>query len=463
MAMIRGFIGASRAGEAGAAGGPVGLVRSASRPSRPGFQPHLAHLPGFGSVPCGDAWPASDGASRDRLPPFSASPSSVVHLREDCPSSFAPRTCRGRCARSPTPASGVRRSVGSRSTCRCRPNGTMPGRLYAPAGRPRRMVLLVPGFHPAGIDEPRLIALARELAASGIAVVTPDVPELSRFEIAPAITDRIEAAAVWLSKQSSRPDAAAGDGRIGLMGISFSGGFRSWPPAALRSETASRTCCLSEDTMTSRGFSDTCAWGRKRDHRGNSASRTRPSRCMAETEQIFARRPDDYGVAVFLLGVADRVVPRPQVDALRAAVRRSLEASALERDDQPRDRAGDRGAAKARRQAAGAGGDPAPLRERSRRRPPRRAPVAARARLRRRPGAVAREVAEAGGAAFSPPRHGRQRDPVLEAEYLADQLRGQTPVRLLMTNVISHAGIDHTPRAGEVLRLAGFWGDLLSR
>ena len=37
--------------------------------------------------------------------------------------------------------------------------------------------------------------LARQLAASRVAVVTPDIPELSRFDIAPAITDAIEDAA----------------------------------------------------------------------------------------------------------------------------------------------------------------------------------------------------------------------------------------------------------------------------
>src|SRR5207247_3378592 len=58
----------------------------------------------------------------------------------------------------------------------------MPARLYRPATRPRRLVLLASGLHPAGIDEPRLVALARQLAASGLAVVTPDIPELSRYD-----------------------------------------------------------------------------------------------------------------------------------------------------------------------------------------------------------------------------------------------------------------------------------------
>ena len=37
-------------------------------------------------------------------------------------------------------------------------------RVYTPAVRPHQTVLLVSGLHPAGIDEPRLIGLARRLA-----------------------------------------------------------------------------------------------------------------------------------------------------------------------------------------------------------------------------------------------------------------------------------------------------------
>src|SRR5262249_30531996 len=77
-------------------------------------------------------------------------------------------------------------------------------RAYLPPaqGRPRHTVRLVPGLPPAGIDEPRLIHLSRTLAASNVLVVTPDIPELSRFDITPHVTDRIEAAAVWLAVDS---------------------------------------------------------------------------------------------------------------------------------------------------------------------------------------------------------------------------------------------------------------------
>src|SRR5205814_7216288 len=75
--------------------------------------------------------------------------------------------------------------------------------------------------HASGIDEPRLVRLAQQMAASGITIVTPDIPELSRFEIAPAITVAIEDAGGWLASDA----ALAPDHTAALMGISFSGGL----------------------------------------------------------------------------------------------------------------------------------------------------------------------------------------------------------------------------------------------
>src|SRR5476649_1989767 len=54
--------------------------------------------------------------------------------------------------------------------------GPMRARLYEPAGSHHRMALLTSGLHASGIDEPRLVQLAQQLAASHIAIVTPDIP-----------------------------------------------------------------------------------------------------------------------------------------------------------------------------------------------------------------------------------------------------------------------------------------------
>jgi hypothetical protein len=53
--------------------------------------------------------------------------------------------------------------------------------------------------------------------------------------------------------------------------------------------------------------------------------------------------------------------------------------------------------------------------------------------------------------------------PAVESEYLAADLRGHAPVRLLLSGLISHADADRPMRANDVLQLAGFWGDVLSR
>src|SRR5437899_4057128 len=95
------------------------------------------------------------------------------------------------------------------------------GRLYEPARTVNRAVVLTSGLHPAGIDEPRLVGLARQLAASGVAVFTPDIAELSHFDITPAITDQIEDSALWLSSQATARRGHA----VGLVGISLTGGL----------------------------------------------------------------------------------------------------------------------------------------------------------------------------------------------------------------------------------------------
>jgi hypothetical protein len=68
--------------------------------------------------------------------------------------------------------------------------------------------------------------------------VTPDFPELSRFEITPAVTDHIEQAALWLASNAELSPA----GRIGLMGISVSGGLSI--VAAVRSALHNRLSYL---------------------------------------------------------------------------------------------------------------------------------------------------------------------------------------------------------------------------
>jgi hypothetical protein len=56
-----------------------------------------------------------------------------------------------------------------------------------------------------------------------------------------------------------------------------------------------------------------------------------------------------------------------------------------------------------------------------------------------------------------------QRLALLASKNMADRLRGQAPVHLLLTDLISHAAADQPAHVTDVLRPAGFWGDLLER
>ena len=72
-----------------------------------------------------------------------------------------------------------------------------------------------------GITEPRLTALATDLAGSGVAVMTLALPDLMGYQITARSADVIEDAVGWMAAQ---PELAP-DGRVGMVGISFAGGL----------------------------------------------------------------------------------------------------------------------------------------------------------------------------------------------------------------------------------------------
>ncbi|HSK09290.1 MAG TPA: hypothetical protein VK911_06920, partial [Vicinamibacterales bacterium] len=99
--------------------------------------------------------------------------------------------------------------------------GPLRAKLYRPTNGAARAVLLTPGVNALGIDEPRLVAFARNLAASGLLVLTPELPDLSRYMVSPRSTDMIEDAARWYADNHA---LTAGE-PIGIVGISFAGGL----------------------------------------------------------------------------------------------------------------------------------------------------------------------------------------------------------------------------------------------
>jgi hypothetical protein len=99
-------------------------------------------------------------------------------------------------------------------------HGAIAARRYHTGSGATRTVIVVPGVHAGGVDEPRLDALARRLAASGAIVLSVPLPDLRAYRVTVASTDMIEDAALWTIQQP-----ATAHGRVGLIGVSFSGGL----------------------------------------------------------------------------------------------------------------------------------------------------------------------------------------------------------------------------------------------
>jgi dienelactone hydrolase len=184
--------------------------------------------------------------------------------------------------------------------------GQLRARVYIPRGASDRAMLLVPGVHAAGVDEPRLVQFARDLASVRHTVLTAELPDLTQYRLTPRTTDMIEDAALWLSQQP----ALAPDGRVGMMGISFAGGLSI--VAASRPGLRDRVAFV----MSFGGHGD--------------LPRTLRYLCTGIRADGSQRPPHDYGVVIILLSVADQVVPPDQVEPLRKVILTYLEASRLD-------------------------------------------------------------------------------------------------------------------------------------
>jgi pimeloyl-ACP methyl ester carboxylesterase len=95
--------------------------------------------------------------------------------------------------------------------------GVIRGRIYTPRGPSRGAIVLVPGVHHLGIDEPRLIRFARAVCASGVIVLTPEIGALVDYRIEGASAGEIGEAAHALRQRVGTP--------VGIMGMSFAGGL----------------------------------------------------------------------------------------------------------------------------------------------------------------------------------------------------------------------------------------------
>ena len=189
-------------------------------------------------------------------------------------------------------------------------HGALRARLYRPDRCRGRTVILSAGVNPRGLDEPRLATFARGIAERGVAVVTPELPDLVDFRVTPRLTDQIEDVARWAA---DRADLSP-DGRIGLVGVSFSGGLSV--VAAGRPALRDRTAFV----VSLGGHGDLL--------------RTLRFLSTGVLPDGSRRTAHDYGLTVALHNVVPGLVPPEQVEPLRAGLRRFLLASTVYMTDQ---------------------------------------------------------------------------------------------------------------------------------
>jgi hypothetical protein len=335
--------------------------------------------------------------------------------------------------------------------------GSVPARFYRPAGRLSRTIVLIPGVHRDGIDEARLVGLAEDLAATGYGVMTIAAPDLQRFKITPQVTDVIEDAVSWAAAQPS----LAPDGRVGVLGVSFSGGLSI--VAAGRDSIRQKVAFI----MSFGGHGDL---GRVMHYLCSGQvlgdlERARRSSAVLGADHVSVHPPHDYGVAVVLLSLADRVVPADQVDALSRGIDGFLLASSLALTDTA---AATRTFAEMREYAT-------TLPE-----PSRTLMTYVNDRAVDKLGPILLPIADAlkdhpAMPALSPERtvppmapvfllHGVDDNviPSMESVLLAEHLKGKVEVHGLLSGLITHAEVDRTASLTEVWRLAQFWRGIMS-
>ncbi len=334
--------------------------------------------------------------------------------------------------------------------------GAIPARFYRPSRQTRRTVVLIPGVHRDGIGESRLVGLAEDLAATGFGVLTVAAPDLQRFKITPQVTDTIEDAVRWTSDQ---PQFRT-DGKIGIVGISFSGGLAI--VAAGRESIRDRVAFV----MSFGGHGDLARamhYLTSGEVLGNLEAAKRSS-AVAGADHVGVHPPHDYGLAVALLNLADRVVPADQVAALTRGIDGFLLASSLAVTDPPK---------------------AIPVFEEMKKyqetlpEPSRTYMQYVNERTVDKLGPVLMPIADGladhpAMSSLSPERatppvapifllHGVDDNviPSVESVLLAEHLKGKARVQGLLSGLITHAEVNRTATSTEVWRLASFWRELM--
>jgi len=176
---------------------------------------------------------------------------------------------------------------------------TVRARLYMPDGMAHPPgIVLVHGIHRLGIDEPRFVSFARALAASGYAVLTPELSALTDYHVDATSIATIGESAAWF-------DERLGNRPVTVLGLSFAGSLALL--AACEPQYAPHIRLVAV--------------------MGAYDDLPRVMRFLATGEEEFpdGRRvsltPHDYGAAVFIYAHLAQFFPPDDMPAAREALR----------------------------------------------------------------------------------------------------------------------------------------------
>jgi len=181
-------------------------------------------------------------------------------------------------------------------------SGAVRARLYTPV-RPKNApaIIVLHGVHHLGIDEPRLENFATSMAACGIQVLTPELPDIKDYQIGANSIATIGESAEWLAgEDGGRP--------VGVLGLRFSGGL---------------SLLAAADPAYQKGIRFVLAVG-SQDEMSRVAAYYRTGEDVRPdgTEETLA--PHEYGPLVLEYEHVGEFVPAKDVAAIRAVLRAHL-------------------------------------------------------------------------------------------------------------------------------------------
>jgi len=174
--------------------------------------------------------------------------------------------------------------------------------------------VIVHGVHYMGMDEPRLEAFASAIAACGLRVLTPELPNIKDYHIDRGSIATIGDTAKWLAEDTAWPRATRplitppASVPVGVMGLSFSG---------------SLSLLAAAEPQYKRDIKFVVAVGSE-DEMSRVANYYLTGRAMRPSGDAEVLAPHEYGALVLEYESLEDFVPEPDRAAVRLVLRDHL-------------------------------------------------------------------------------------------------------------------------------------------